>query len=227
LQAAHAREEVLQVEKTELLRRQDTLAKESAHRLLNSLQLVSSLLFLQSRTATTPEAAEQLNVAARRVDAVGRVHGRLHLLDQQEQVQFGQYLQDLCGDLANLFFDNMAGRAIVVESANCEIPTALGIPLGFIVNELITNAAKYANGNITVRIKTMTPASYSLSVLDDGPGLSVGFDPTNSKGLGMKIILLLAKQIGGELHILPGGDGCGARFTITFSSVLSGTDETH
>jgi two-component sensor histidine kinase len=227
LQAALLREEALRLEKNDLLRRQETLAQEFEHRLFNSLQLVSALLTLQCRTATTPEAAEQLSVAARRVGAVGRVHSRLHLLDHQDRVEFRQYLQGLCDDLAGLLFDEPSSRSIVVQSKNFEISTAQGIPLGFIVNELITNATKYTKGNITVRIETTTPGSHSLSVLDDGPGLPPGFDPKNSKGLGMKIILLLVKQIGGELHIFPSYNGCGARFTITFCSAISETSKVY
>jgi two-component sensor histidine kinase len=227
LQAARAREAALLLEKCELLRRQHTLAQEFEHRLINSLQMVSGLLTLQCRTATTPEVVAQLRVAARRVGAVGRVHRRLHLLDHQERVEFKQYLQDLCEDLAGLLFQEPTSRSILVQSANLEIPTALGIPLGFIVNELITNATKYTKGNIIVRIDTTTPTSYSLSVLDDGPGLPPGFDPANGKGLGMKIVLSLVKQIGGELHVFPGGSVCGARFTITFCSAKPGDSEPH
>ncbi len=68
-------------------------------------------------------------------------------------MEFKQYLQHLCEDLSGLLFQEGARHAIVVEGADCEIPTALGIPLGFIVNELITNSAKYAKGTITVRLK--------------------------------------------------------------------------
>jgi two-component sensor histidine kinase len=111
----------------------------------------------------------------------------------------------------------------------------LGIPLGFIVNGLITNATKYTEGNITVRIEATAPGIHSLSVVDEGPGLPAGFDPADGKGLGnglgnglgkglgkglgMKIIRLLVKQIGGELRIAPGDNSVGARFTITFCSV--------
>ena len=140
-------------------------------------------------------------------------------------MQLKQYLQHLCEDLSGLLFQEQAGSAIVVEGANIEIPTALGIPLGFIVNELITNSAKYANGRITVRLETTPSASHSLSVLDDGPGLPAGFDPANSKGLGMKIIHSLIEQIGGELHIASGDNGRGARFTVTFCSSMSGSKE--
>jgi len=230
LQAALAREQALLLEKREILRRQDAQAQEFEHRLLNSLQLVSGVLTMQCRTATTPEAAAQLSAAARRVGAAGRVHCRLHILDHQERVEFKQYLQGLCDDLAGLLFDDPR-RAIIVQSPTFEIPTALGIPLGFIVNELITNATKYTEGNITVRIEATAPGIHSLSVVDEGPGLPAGFDPADGKGLGnglgkglgkglgMKIIQLLVKQIGGELRIAPGDNSVGARFTITFCSV--------
>jgi two-component sensor histidine kinase len=219
LTAAIVREEKLLREKSELLQRQDMLAQEFEHRLINSLQLVVSLLSLQSRTARTVEAAAQLTIAARRVAAFGRVHRRLHLLDHQKSVDFKQYLQHLCDDLSDLLFPQGAGRAVVVVvvGANVKLPTTLGIPLGFIVSELITNSSKYAKGNITVRMETSATA-HLLSVSDDGPGLPAKFAPTSSKGLGMKIIQTLVKQIGGTLQFAPGDDGRGTRVTVAFGS---------
>ena len=99
-----------------------------------------------------------------------------------------------------------------------DIPTAFAIPLAFILNELITNSAKYAKSNITVRLETSPNIGHSLSVSDDGPGLPQGFDPARSKGIGMKIIATLVKQIGGTLRISPGDQGHGTRFTVKFSS---------
>ena len=216
LQAALAREQVLQQEKHELSQRQVMLAQEFEHRLINGLQLIVSLLSLQSRTATTPEAADQLTIAARRVASLGRVHRRLHLLDHQDHVEFKEYLQHLCEDLSGLLFQEGSGYAIVVEGAKVEIPTTMAIPLGFIVNELITNSAKYAEGHITVRIEATSPTDRSLSVMDDGPGLPAGFKPADSKGLGMKIVLSLVQQIGGELHIMPRDSGRGTCFMVKF-----------
>ena len=216
LQAALAREEVALREKNELSERQVMQAQEFEHRLINGLQLVVSLLSLQSRTAPTPEAADQLTIAARRVAALGRVHRQLHLLDHQDHVEFKEYLQHLCEDLSGLLFQAGSGYAIVVEGAKVEIPTTLAIPLGFIVNELITNSAKYAEGHVTVRIEAASPTDRSLSVMDDGPGLPARFKPADSKGLGMKIIAALVQQIGGELQILPGDNGRGTRFTVKF-----------
>ena len=222
LKAALVREEELRREKRELLQRQGLLAQEFEHRLVNGLQMVVSLLSMQSRTATTAEVASQLTTAAGRVAAFGRVHRQLHLLDHQKSVELKQYLQGLCDDLAGLLFRDGAARAVVVTGADVKVPTALGIPLGFIVNELITNAAKFAGGHITVHVGTSADA-LSLSVADDGPGLPAGFDPAASKGLGMKIIRSLVRQNGGVLQFVPGDDGRGTRTTVTFAPAHAGS----
>jgi two-component sensor histidine kinase len=225
LQAARGREEAWLREKSDLLQRQDIMAQEFEHRLLNSLQRVVSLLSLQSRTAG-PEAAAQLTVAADRIAAFGRVHRGLHRLDHLESVAFKQYLQRLCADISGLLFRGETAQTIAVEGQEIDIPTRFAIPLGFIVNELIVNSAKYARSNITVGLETTPVTGHSLSVSDDGPGLPSGFDPAKSKGLGMKIISSLVKQIDGKLHIAAGESGRGARFTVTFCSPRSAADGT-
>jgi two-component sensor histidine kinase len=210
-----AREKDLLRERADLLERQDLLAQEFEHRLVNSLQLVTSLLSMQSRSAGSVEAATQLAVAANRVAAFGRVHRRLHLLDHENSVDFQQYLQDLCSDLSALLFQDGTARAVVVTGADVKLPTALGIPLGFIVTELITNSVKYAAGDISVALET-SAAAHSLSVTDDGPGLATEFDPARGKGLGMKIVRSLVERIGGTLQIACGPDGHGTRITVAF-----------
>ena len=225
LQAARAREQAWLREKSDLLARQDITAQEFEHRLLNSLQIVVSLLSLQSRTAG-PEAAAQLTVAAARIASFGRVHRWLHRLDHQESVEFKQYLQRLCEDISGLLFEGETARTIVVEGPEIDIPTLFATPLGFIVNELIVNSAKYARTNITVRLETTPAFGHALSVSDDGPGLPAGFDPAESNGLGMKIIGSLVKQIDGKLQIASGESGRGARFTVTFSSPRSAASGT-
>jgi len=221
LQAALAREAALRREMADLAQRQVMLAQEFEHRLINGLQVISSLLSLQSRAAKTSEVADQLTVAATRVAALGRVHRRLHLLDHQDHVEFKRYLEHLCEDLSRLLCEESGDCAILVEGPSAEIPTAFAIPLGFIVNELITNSVKYAKGNITVRFETAAPGCHSLSVSDDGPGLPMDFDPRGSKGLGMRIVRAQVRQIGGELHISAGDNGRGARFTVAFSSAAA------
>jgi two-component sensor histidine kinase len=78
-----------------------------------------------------------------------------------------------------MFLPGRSCNAIAVECAKVELPTAFAVPLAFIVSELATNSAKYSEGSITVRFETKSPSSHSLSVLDRGPGLLKGFDPSN------------------------------------------------
>jgi two-component sensor histidine kinase len=217
LQASFAREEALRKEKHDLLQRQIMLAEEYAHRIGNGLQLIASSLSVQSRTMPTLEARTQLSNAARRVVALGTVHHRLHLLDQPENMELKEFLIGLCGDLSDLLFQNRTDHAIVVQGTPVEIRSSLAGVLGFITSELITNSVKHANRDIIVGIQKVASGTYSLSVQDDGPGLPAGFDPVASKGLGMKIIGALVKQIDGKLQITAGEGGCGTRCTVTFA----------
>ena len=111
-----------------------------------------------------------------------------------------------------------AEQAIVVEGIELKLPTATGIPLGFIVNELITNAIKYGKSRMTVRLEPSPEKGYALSVSNDGAVLPAAFDPAASKGLGMRIIRSLVQRIGGELRIGRGDKNRGTRFTVLFSS---------
>jgi two-component sensor histidine kinase len=217
LVSVRAREEFLLKAMREQQVHHELLAQELEHRLVNGLQLIASLLAMQARASASPQLTAQLMIASRRVAALGRVHHRLHQSDHLDHVEFGLFLQNLCGDLSNLLFEGRAGYSVEVEAASENIPSRLAVPLGFIVNELITNAAKYARGRIGVRF-VRTAAGYSLTVQDDGPGLPPAFDPSRSSGLGMKITLAQVKQIGGELCMSPGDDGRGARFTVSFGA---------
>jgi len=222
LTASLLREKELLSEMSALSVQQDLMAQEFDHRLGNSLQMIVSLLSLQSLAAPSPEAADQLTIAAGRVAAFGRVHRRLHLLDRQKNVEFKQYLRTLCGDIADLLLEKHAGRAVVVEGAEITLPSALGIPLGLLVAEAITNSVKHATGDITVRIHAAAPTIW-LSISDEGPGLPADFDPTKQKGLGMKLIQSLTKQIGGTLKFATGDGERGTRLTISFTVEMKAT----
>ena len=221
LEDALAREAVLLREKDDIVRRQAMLTQEFEHRLANGLQLIVSLLSLQSRKTESPEAAEQLAIAAKRVHAFGRVHRQLHLHDLLDKVELKRFLTQLGQDIAGMLFDGDAPHPVVVEGAQIEIPTALGVPLGFIVNELITNAAKHAKGQITVRLETSPELGHCLSVSNGGPDLPDGFHLGNSKGLGLRIIQSLLKQIDGRLEIGRGPGQQGASFKVFFPATAA------
>jgi len=218
LREALAREEALLRQKDELIQQQEVSSTESDHRFLNSLQMIVSLLRLQSRASANAEAASQLAIAANRVATIGRVHQRLHSFDAVQTVAFKQYLEDLCREFSTMLSsEERPERVIVVEGIEIKLPTVTGIPLGFIVNELITNAAKYGKGRITVRLEANPGQGYALSVSNDGPVWPEGFDPAACKGLGMRIVRSFVERIGGELRIGRGDKNQGTRFTVLFS----------
>src|SRR5476651_2053921 len=93
-----AQDQILLGQKDELIRHQEVLNQECRHRLLNNLQMITSLLSLQSRSETNPETSARLSVAADRVGAIGRLHRHLHSMDSAETVEFKRYLDELCGD---------------------------------------------------------------------------------------------------------------------------------
>ena len=218
LRQALARNESLLRQKDELIQNQALLSKESDHRLLNDLQVIVSLLSLQSRASANIEVASQLAAAADRIATIGRMHRRLHYCDGVQSVAFKKFLDDLCRDFsAMLSSDQRPERNIVVEGIEITLPSITAIPLGFIVNEMITNAAKYGKGLITITLEQNPANGYALSVCNDGPSLPNGFDPAASKGMGMKIIRSFVERIGGALLIGQVDNNQGARFTVQFA----------
>lgn len=211
-----AREADLLRQKEVLIQEQELLREESDHRLLNGLQIVVSLLSLQSRAAVNSDVAAQLSVAASRVATIERVHRRLHSRDGTKAVALKKYLEEFCHDLSSIGASEDNPK-IVVAGDEIEIPTTKAIPLGFIASELITNAIKYGSGRIIVRLAVVPAMGFELSVSNDGPSLPQGFDPARSKGLGMKIIQSLVQKIGGKLLFGPGENNEGARFVVAFS----------
>ena len=97
------------------------------------------------------------------------------------------------------------------------VPTTLIQPIGLLTNELVTNAAKHGAGKVDVIYK-VAGNSHELSVCDQGQGVPANFDPVSSGGLGMKVVGVLAKQLGGALEVLPNPEGRGACFRIAFAT---------
>lgn len=197
--------------------RQALFGRESDHRLMNDLQLVVSLLSLQSRTQTNAETATHLAVAANRVGAIARIHKHLHSLQGKQTIAFRQYLDELCAEYSTMVSDKGLAAPIVVEGPEIDLAAAIGTPLGLIVNELITNAIKHGRGQVTVRLAPDPGKGWALSVCNDGSMLPDGFDASARKGLGMSLVASLVEQIGGELRIERGDRDHGARFTVLFS----------
>jgi two-component sensor histidine kinase len=191
------------------LDRHQVLLKEISHRVKNSLQMVSSMLHLQASTADDEGLTAQLAEASSRVSAVGRAYERLAYDADVENIDLSAYLQAVCTDAitvssnCKLHFDGAHGIWLNADRA---------ISLALIVNELVTNAVKYAflnrhEGHIYVRLVRPNANEALVSVRDDGIGLPSDFDLSTSKGLGMRIVTALAKQLGADITRTPQVDG--------------------
>jgi PAS domain S-box-containing protein len=189
------------------------LLKELNHRVANSFQLAVSLLQLHANRAADAGVKAQLETVQHRLVAIAAAHANLYDDGQLRTLEAGRYLEELCRRLGEGWTAD-SQITLDVAAEPCELATERAIPLGLILNELVTNAAKYAfegrdGGRIEVRFGR-TEDGCRLSVADDGNGL-----PENgmerSGGLGMGLVKALARQIGGVLHV---ENRAGARFVI-------------
>jgi two-component sensor histidine kinase len=221
LRRALAQAEALLRQKDEVIQRQELLKRETDHRFLNDLQMIISLLSLQSRASANAEAAAQLAVAANRVSMIARIHHRLHSYDAAQATDFKKFLEVFGHDFSAMLSSDERPEQVLVDCIELNLPAATAVTLGFIVSELIANATKYGRGRIAISLQRNPECGYALSVSNDGPALPEGFDPSASKGLGMRIIRSFTNQIGGELRFGRGDDGQGARFTVLFPGMAT------
>ena len=183
--------------------RQAGLFDELNHRVSNNLTLVSGILQMKARAADHDVVRDQLLRAEARVQSIAQVHKSLYRGGRTDDVEFDAYLRDLCdGVRQSLTQDERI--AVAVEAEPTSLPVDAAIPLGMVVNELVTNAVKYAfptpeRGLISVKL-THLGDNLVLTVGDDGRGLSEETE-SQSKGLGMKLVRQLIAQVNGTLEI--------------------------
>ena len=191
----------------------DLLAREIDHRVKNSLSIVGSLLSMQRSVSHSAETRAALSEAADRVVAVARVHASLHRSDELGVVAFGDYLEELCRDLAHSL--RRPGVELAVRAEAIDVPAATALPLALIANELVTNAFKHgcAAGATQIAVNlTRGDASLTLTVEDNGGGLPTATN-TMATSLGFRLIKAMGRQLGGKA-IIP-EPGSPARFSLT------------
>jgi two-component sensor histidine kinase len=184
------------------------MAKEIDHRVTNSLQFISSMLSMQSR-GLDENTASHLQMAANRVGAVAQVHRNFYT-HEADEVSCIASLRRLCADLSGIL-----GIQIEVAGDEGKVPTTRIQPIGLMLSELITNAAKHGAGRIDVEY-TIEGGRHELSVCDEGEGLPRDFDSKNTDGLGMKVVHALAGQLGGSVSAHANRRGRGACFRVAY-----------
>ena len=196
-----------------LSQQQAVMLREMNHRVANSLQLITSLIELQARRVRDPEARALLQRSAERVDAVSRVHRRLYTSGEVGVVQMDQYLAGLVDELNRASTVEGEAGPITLQAAPVRIETDRAVSIGLIVNELVTNALKYAYGGGTgpVRVSLDRDGSHTRLVVEDD-GVGTGDGPPQGSGLGRTIVHAMAAQLRAAVDQDRGHRG--ARFTV-------------
>ena len=204
LEAAKARaEEELRHSNARL----ETLLKEVNHRVANSLQLVSTFVHMQSATLPDAAAKSALQDTQRRIQAIAQVHRRLYTGDGVDTVAMDDYLAALVAELQETWSTPDAPRVLTLRSEPIRMKTDRAVSLGVIVNELVSNACKYAYpptgpGEVRIALTRDGDDRFLLKVEDDGCGIEAGTKPKGT-GLGTKVIRAMAKSLQAQLSYDP------------------------
>ncbi|MBN1436058.1 MAG: PAS domain S-box protein [Sedimentisphaerales bacterium] len=187
----------------------ELLLKEVYHRVKNNLQLVSSMLSLQAANVGDKSITEILADCQSRVTAMSLVHQRLYQSQDLSQIDLAELTQILANDLYQA--SGLCRDQVQLELDIQEVPLAIdkAIPCGLILNELLSNAFKYAfpqgrTGRVCVELGRDSQGLVHLAVTDDGVGFPPDFDPDRTKSLGLRLIRSLSRQLDARLHMEQG-----------------------
>jgi PAS domain S-box-containing protein len=200
------------------LEEKEILLREIHHRVKNNLQVISTLLDLRADGIADANALKVFKDSQNRVRAMALIHERLYQSASLARVDFHAYIQDL---MAHLFYVFGVSPGDVQLSLNInEVPMSVdaAIPIGLILNELVSNSLKYAfpggrRGTIRIALERHPELAVELTVGDDGAGLPSTVDFRNTESLGLQLVCILVRQLGGEIERVLGP---GTTFKMTF-----------
>jgi two-component sensor histidine kinase len=196
----------------------EILLKEIHHRVKNNLQVISSLFNLQAGQVRETGTLQILRDSQTRVRSMALIHEKLYQSKNLARIDFGEYVQSLATDLFRSYQRTLGGIQLKVQVDEVYLDLDQAIPCGLILNELVTNALKYAfpggrEGTIRVELHNETGNMVTLRVMDDGIGLPNDLDVHTTKTLGWQLINSLVAQLDGRLEIdNTHGTNCGVSF---------------
>ncbi len=187
------------------LKEKEVLLKEIHHRVKNNLQIISSLLNLQSAEIDDPRASQKFRESQDRVKAMALIHERLYQSSDLAKIDFSGYVRNLTGHLQRSYRVDANRIRLNLEVDPVPMNLDVAIPCGLIINELVSNSFKYAfpngaGGEIKVRFEEANGNGMKLHVEDNGVGLPEGSNPEESDSLGLKLVRSLTEQLGGTLR---------------------------
>ena len=183
--------------------RLELLVREVHHRVSNSLQMVLSFVAMQAKQSDEPAVRSALDDIQNRIKAISKVHQRLYTRGDLTTIDLDAYLGNLIGDLRESMPD---GVTIALDAEPTVVSPDTGVSVGVIVNELVSNAAKYAfragqAGRIGVVLRSEVDDGFTVTVEDDGNGIEVGHEPLGT-GLGTRIVDAVARSLGSKARVI-------------------------
>lgn len=192
-----------EMELKQSIKDKNVLLSEIHHRVKNNMQIISSLLNLQSSHVDGDETRSLLKESQGRVKSMAMIHEKLYQSTDFSHINFGKYIEELVLDLFHTYGVNKAYIKPDIQVGDFQINLDTAIPCGLIINELVTNSLKYAfpnnkKGTVKVEFKSIGD-EYLLIVADDGVGLPENFEMDNRDTLGMQLVSSLIEQLEGEM----------------------------
>ncbi|HEY0301332.1 MAG TPA: histidine kinase dimerization/phosphoacceptor domain -containing protein [Rhizomicrobium sp.] len=202
--AVEAEKVRLQDLSNDLIAHKETLLEEMQHRVVNSLQIIASILMLKARAVNSEETRRHLQDAHRRVITVAAVQRHLHSSSRADLIDIAPYLKKLCESLAGSMIGDSHPAALNVLADDGQMLSAEAVSLGLIVTELVINALKYAfpveTGDAAVAVRyEVSGAAWQLSVSDNGVGRADPDGVAAKGGLGTSLVRALAQQLDAEV----------------------------
>ena len=199
----------------------EVLLKEIHHRVKNNLQVISSLLDLQAQHFPDESFRAAFTDSQNRIRSMALIHERLYRSTDLARIDMGEYIQDLALSLFSSYNDENRDIALQTDISAVELDVDQAMPCGFIINELVSNALKYAfidggKGVLYISLKPGDGDLLELVVRDTGVGLPPQFDYQQSTSLGLRLVHTLVQQLRGTLQV--SGDG-GAEFKMSFTII--------
>ncbi len=187
------------------LKEREVLIREVHHRVKNNLQIISSLLNLQSEKTEGRSAKEILQISQSRIEAMSMIHENLYKSANLSEISFRDYVDNLCKYIETSFSLSEKGIVLQRQIDNIEVDIDQLVPCGLIMNELITNSIKHAFEGVSEKrinvVCTQTDHRVRIWINDNGKGLPEDFDVSKTKSLGMRLSQGLARQLKSELII--------------------------
>jgi len=204
-----------QIEKS--LAEKEILLKEIHHRVKNNMQVISSLLFMQARKTKDTQVQDILRDSQNRIKSIALVHEKIYLSPDLNRIDYNDYIQKITRHLFETYLVDPTHISLSISSETVYLPIDKAVPCSLIINELISNAVKYAfpegrKGNIFIDFQRQGD-TYVLVFRDDGVGIPEGTDFLHHETLGFELIRGLVRQLNGTIDL---DKTKGTAYTITF-----------